>query len=242
MLTCHFCRRALRDAMSATGSTTSRKVDLLQRRSRLRHQINNWRDVQQVYMPCVSQLMDITPPASSSSLDRAETESLFLPSAIPACLRESGCIPGLAQKELRLRLAQADSALNHVRRNLRVSSTVLQFKQGQHQASQQLTRRTRVMVNTFHEKTVRCADRYIVAHAALTALDPMGAWNIRLRPLNKSRDLHLPKMEKDEETKQKRRDKGENVRELSWIWVAPRDGGRPAIIATADEVNDCKYY
>ena len=72
-----------------------------------------------VYMPCVAALLapvsDINElHTDDASSHRAENLALFLPSLLPSTLhpqlRTTGLFPGLLDKEIRLREAQADDA------------------------------------------------------------------------------------------------------------------------------------
>lgn len=174
--------------------------------------------------------------ANSSNIDtlpeHPECDNLILPSTLPNSLRDAACLPGLANKEQRLRLGQADDALNDIRRYLRIASSVITFKQSQHASSQQLSRKTQSLLTKFRERTSQCAARYMAAFDALESLDPKGLWSQRLLKLNPSIHLHLPRREAD--------DPHENQRELSWIWLVPRPEGQPWPIATAGEICDCK--
>ena len=215
-------------------TTILRKTELIQQRRSLRHQITKWRDIQAVYMPGVAHIIQ-----AMESSSNPESELLYLPSSVDAAVRAACCIPGLPDMECRLRLGQADDALNEVRRQLRITSSVIQFKRGQHQASQQLSRKSKALMKKFTEKTQRAATRYITARGALLALDRDGEWARRLKPLDSAKDLQLPRREDDEDgEKRKRRNQGENMRKLSWIWLAHSSGGRPNNVATADEVNE----
>lgn len=209
--------------MSAEKTTTLQKVELLERRNKLCHRIGTWREIQKVYMPGVTSLRS-TSTASSTTAPHPEDELLWLPSSLPSGHQLSACIPNLADKERRLRIGQAEDALHSTRRQLRVTSTIIDFKRGQHAASQQLTTRTRNMTNAFHNKTLGFAARYNDAYNAIKALDPGGEWTHRLRPLDIEKDLTLPRREESDVDAEKRRrrerEAGENRRGLSWIWQA----------------------
>ena len=201
-------------------------------------------------MPGVAHLIEVETTSGSNFIP--ESETLYLPSSLNPSIRESCCVPGLPATECRIRLGQADDALNEVRRQLRITSSIIQFKRGQHQASQQLSRKSRALMAKFTNKTHLAAERYIAARAALSALDPFGDWTERLQPLNMSKDLHLPRREEndglDEEDLQLRhrgskfrgRKQSENQRELSWIWRAQHLGSRPSKVTSIDEVNESK--
>lgn len=190
-------------------------------------------------MPGVAQIRESVAPSSTPI--QPECEELYLPSTIDVTQRTSCCTPGLPAMECRIRLGQADDALNEVRRQLRITSSVIQFKRGQHQASQQLSRKTKALMTQFTTKTQRAANRYITAFTALSRLDPGGEWSQRLQPLDRNEDLQLPRPEEDDKERRKKRGKGENQRELSWIWRVQGLGGRPRSVATADEVNDSEF-
>ena len=148
-------------------------------------------------------------------------------------------IPGLADKEQCLHLGQADDALNE----LRISSSVLVFKQGQHSASQQLSQSTQGLMDRFYDKMNLCTECYSSAFTALSHLDPAGDWTICLCKLNHLKDLQLPHREdlKDLKKKKRERQAGENRHQLSWIWLVLRVGGPSKDVVTADKINDSEF-
>lgn len=80
---------------------------------------------------------------------------------------------------------------------------------------------------------MRSAKRYDAAYTALQSLDPNGEWTRRLHPLNHSVDLHLPRREADDP-------RGENKRQLSWIWLVSSIDDRQRSAASEGEVSDGK--
>ena len=87
-------------------------------------------------------------------------------------------------------------------------------------------------MNRFYDKTHRSAQRYDAAFQALSELDPNGAWTSRLKHLDHSKDLRLPRRDQDEEP-------SEGRRELAWIWLVPRDDtNRDGV----EEYSECKCY
>lgn len=169
----------------------------------------------------------------SSTSTYAESEKLYLPSGLPLNYCTSPTNFRLLAKELRLCIGQADDTLNNIRCQLRISSTILEFKCGQHLASQRITTRTRDLVLNFRAKTIAAADRYIAAYDTLNTLNPGGDWATSFKPLNPTVDLHLPQR-KDNDLE------SENRRELSWIWLVPCSADAQRRVATADEVGECK--
>lgn len=166
--------------------------------------------------------------------ERPETIPLLFPSSISSLLWTTGCTPDLVEKERRLRLAQADDALHELRRQLRISATLRDYKKVHiGGTSQKMNTRTCSLLSRFHDKTIRCAERYSAAFKALSILDPNGNWTRRLKFLDHKKDLHSPRRDEDD-------DPGEGKRELSWIWLVSREGGPSGVIASSDEINDSK--
>ena len=152
-------------------------AELQDKHHALRCHIDAWRDIQQLYMPCTTQLYQ-THLAKISALSTAEepkTVPLFLPSSIPSSLWYTGCASGLVDKECRLRLAQADDGLNGLRRQLRISATFCDYKKVQVGGrSQKSNTQTQSLMSHFHDKTMRAAKRYSAAYKALSSIDPNG--------------------------------------------------------------------
>jgi hypothetical protein len=240
------CRRLIMWHTSTKKNTTLAAVELQDKRHALRRRIDRWRDVQRIYMPCVQQLLASTSPSSSNAaptsesspiasshaynVEQPETAQLFLPSSISSSLRATGCAPGLQDKERRLRLAQADDGLHELRRQLRISATLRDYKRVQvGGTSQKMNTRMHTLLSRFHDKTMRCSERYNAAREALLKLDPHGDWTRRFKHLDPKTDLRSPRRNED--------DPGESRRELSWIWLVSRDVGT---MASGEEINDSK--
>jgi hypothetical protein len=143
--------------------------------------------------------------------EKPESIKLWLPSSLPPGLRESGCVNGLVGKERRLRLAEADDALVALRRQLRITTGVFNYKKTHVSGTgQKANTRARTLLSQLTTKTRLIADRYRAARKALAILDPNGDWQRRLLPL-RSEDIRGPTRTDDDES--------EGKRELSWIWV-----------------------
>lgn len=132
-------------------------------------------------------------------------------------------------------MAQADDALLELKRQLRISATIRDFKIAQvGGTSQKMGTRTRSLLDRFYQKTLRCGRRYSAAFAALSKLDPGGEWADRLRYLNHATDIRGPHREDD--------DPSEGKREMSWIWLAPRPNGCPTDADSPNEMSDSKLF
>ena len=187
----------------------------------------------------------------TSTPTHPEHKVLYLPLSITSNLQLSSCIPGLPDTECHIHVGQADDALNEVQWQLCITSSIIQFKCSQHQASLQLSQKSRALMAKFKNKMDRAADQYIATYTALMTLDPDGSWTSRLQWLDVTKDLHLPGREEDDglDEEQDVRGKGtrfrgwkqsENQWELSWIWRAQHAGGRLSKVTSIDEVNKSK--
>lgn len=167
-------------------------------------------------MPGIAQLrptqatrVDGTP--DSDDAEKPETLQLFLPSAMPPTLRATGCVAGLVQKNIRLRIAEANDSLAGLCRQLRIMTGVFNYKKTHVSGSgQRANTRARTLMSRITEKTQLFAARYRAARNALTLLDPSGSWQDTILPLL-NKDIRGPQRNED--------DKSEGHRELSWIWT-----------------------
>lgn len=173
-------------------------------------------------MPCVTRLRisdsQTDDNHSSSEPQPAEAYPLYLPSSIsPTLWGARDCLPGLVLTEMKLRLAQADDTLDELRRQLRMSCTLRDYKRAG-ATSQRMSTRAYSQLTKFKEKTTRCAERYTAAFDALKVLDPGGAWSQRLQPLDHKTDLRAPRRDDEDNP-------SETSRILSWIWLVPKADG-----------------
>jgi hypothetical protein len=188
-----------------------------QRRATLSDRIDSWRSIQALYMPGIAQLRQTNPTRidampNEQDIEKPESIPLWLPSALSAGLRETGCVNGLLDKERRLRLAEADDALVALRRQLRITTGVFNYKKTHVSGTgQKSNTRARTLLSQLTTKTKLFADRYRAARKALGVLDPNGDWQHRLRPL-RAEDIRGPTKTDDDES--------EGRREVSWIWLA----------------------
>jgi len=124
-----YYRRQLRYdvAQRKRVKTSKQHADLQEKRNTLACRIQQWREVQLAYMPSVATLV-VRSTTSSNELEGnlAENVPLYLPSGILDATRQ--LITHVADKELRLRIAQADEALEDVRRGRRMITGLVQFK------------------------------------------------------------------------------------------------------------------
>ena len=160
----------------------------------------------------------VTPSSNMVMSEQPEIILLFLPSQLPELLWQSGCVPGLVEKEKQLQVAQADGVLGELKQLLHISATICDYKWVQVGGiSQKVNTRARNLLEQFHQKPLCCARRYMVAYNALCALDPGGDWSAWLHFLDHVKDVRSPHQDHDEETA-KGKCEAEGTGQLSWIW------------------------
>lgn len=186
------------------------------RRATLFDRMETWRSIQPLYMPGIAQLRQVNATRTdglpdTQDSDKPENIQLWLPSSMPRALWETGCLPGLLDKEKRLRVAEADDALNGLRRQLRIMTGVFNYKSAHVSGTgQRSNTRARTLMAQISDKTSLFAERYRAARLSLSKLDPNGDWQSRLRPLLTEDVRGMGRYDED---------KSEGRRELSWIWT-----------------------
>ncbi|TDL14508.1 hypothetical protein BD410DRAFT_733990, partial [Rickenella mellea] len=218
---------------TASSNSTIQAADIQQKRNALRHRIDAWRKIQAVYMPGVSASLQDRNPSDEDTSEpgNSELSKLFLPSSFPVA-QQSAMLPGLAEKERRLRLAQAEDCLRQLRRHLRVRSTLWQYKKSS-VSGQRATTRTRSYIDRFNEKIQRYARKYRAARATLHVLDPNGVWVERFKVLN-SADIRGPQRD-DGDHLDKGMQESEGRRGFTWIWLVPLAAGTDADDVTEEQ-------
>ena len=193
MYTLWNCRWCLAALFKLEGTLTTHKSELLGQWHVLCLHINNWREIQTIYMPGVAQICESQSTLSPTSTPtHPEHKVLYLPSSITSNLQLSSCIPGLPDTKHHICEGQANDALGEAWWQLCIMLLIIQFKHGQHQVRQQLSWKSRALMAKFKNKTDWAANWYIAAYTALTTLDPDGSWASHLQQLDIMKDLHLP--------------------------------------------------
>ena len=223
----HFFRRLLTEKVKCK-LTMHEEADIQEKRNALRRRITLYFEVAKLYMPT---LYEVAPKNPSATSVPSEKIPLRLPSSLPANLRASVCLYRLPDKERRLRLAQAEDSLSDLRRQLRITMGLWQYKVRQIGSSQRSGTRARTLIDRFKLKTAQCAARYRAARAALVALDPGGHWTTYLHELQDG-DIKSPGKGDDE---------AEGTRTLSWIWMGNRTGDATSLEMSEDDINESEF-
>lgn len=176
--------------------------------------------------------------ASWSFTDDAENVKLFLPSQLPPSLWSTGCMPGLHDTELKLRVAQTSDALEQVMQQLCIHSGFIHYKiKHVSGPGQKANTRARSVLLRLMDKVNRCAKRYMASYAALEILDPTGDWRDYFRPLLTS-DLKGPNGRSLDDAivgmSKRSKHTGEGHRELSWIWRVRRKHSNTEDLTSAE--------
>ncbi|KAF9470117.1 hypothetical protein BDN70DRAFT_821734, partial [Pholiota conissans] len=197
--------------------SSKQKADLQEKRNTLYNRIQQWRGIQLAYTPMVGSLL-LQPSPSIDTGEQAvvaEEIPLYLPSSITASLLDS--TKDIASKELRLRKAQADEALEDIRRGRRMITGLAQFKKlnicG---AGNKANTRMRTLYDRLQRRIQRAANRYRAARNVLHQLDPDGTWTVQFHQLD-AIDIRGPGRQPDDPVRVSKR-----RFEQSWIWMVNR--------------------
>ncbi|KAJ8489442.1 hypothetical protein ONZ45_g13579 [Pleurotus djamor] len=207
---------------SIKEKTTLQAVETQEKRNALARRITAWRGLQATYMPTVPQ--DVT--ASLSPISHPERFSLQLPSHFP----RSPELLSVQSIETRLRIAQADDAITEIKRLLRISAGLKDYKHTQVGYGQQPNTRMRAVIARYQMKVDMASNRYRAARRALLTLDEGGDWTPRLLEL-KPEHVRWPSRNPTE---------SESRREVSWIWMNSISGNRnvdPALASSNSEMD-----
>ena len=212
------CRRVL--AVRAKGKhSTADLASLQEKHNTLVHRIETWRAIQTAYMPSVSSLVEDASGSDDSPALKAEDIKLYLPSMVPPHLRTGSSLSSLLQKEIQLRIAQADDALADICWLRRVMAGILQFKTLNVSGSgQKPNTHIRMLYEKFQGKVRLAVARYRTAYAVLRDANPVGEWTVRLKELQ-DEDVRGPGRDDDEGIL------GEGNRNMSWIWLVRQSSG-----------------
>ena len=135
-----------------------------------------------------------------ATIEPAEDICLYLPSLLPDNLRYSAEIKSLAEKECRLRFAQADEALENIKKGRRMITGLYQFKKlNISGAGNKPNTKMQTLYNRLQARIKCAADCYHATRSTLLALNPDGSWKDKYKKLN-TEDIRGPGRNKDDPT------------------------------------------
>ena len=219
-------RRRLRQKQTVKVKTTDELSEITKARRLLSKRIHELQACQHVYIPGIADLLDVSREDERLE-DQPEVLKLWLPSHLSSDDRSMWCLPGIPYLEFRFRYARANDSLAELRRLRRLLQGT-RDQTAKHTKSTSSVTRSQGILDSFHNRIKRVANRYRDARRALLALDPEGkldaGWMRYFLKLNDV-DIRGPDREAHESS--------EGTFQQSWIWtVAQPPSNSPNSIAS----------
>ncbi|KAJ7585546.1 hypothetical protein C8J56DRAFT_1052852 [Mycena floridula] len=236
-------RRIKADAASKVHLTTSEESKLEARRYQFYAKLRRFRQQQEHYMPeAIRAITKEEDQRDATAVPpQAEDIKLWLPSDMPSTTRSRGCVKGLVEMEVKLRVAQCSDCLESIRNRLHAKRHFITYR-NTHVVSQRDGMRARGMIDTVGDRVTFYTTKYRAVRAALMCLVAQEEYP-QFRPLaDADIKLDVEVMSDAEATKklalqgssrvrihEELRKEGaadRRPRHMSWIWltVAPADG------------------
>ncbi|KAG6848447.1 hypothetical protein H0H93_016880 [Arthromyces matolae] len=174
-------RRIIKLGKPGQTQTPTHGATLLEQRNSLRIKLKSWEQLRSIYIPGLLQHLSSSSPISSSP-DIPEKQDLWLPSQLPPETRQTACISGLSEMEVKLRIAQCHDALEGLRHVLRLKTRMIQFKNANIRGQKNSTR-SRAIIDRVHERARGFTEKYRACRERILALSGPGDWENMLRPL-----------------------------------------------------------
>ncbi|KAJ6465540.1 hypothetical protein C8R47DRAFT_1235772 [Mycena vitilis] len=218
--------------------TADRDNKITEWRLTLLNKIGKFRSLQKIYMPGVTVAIaraeavrdpDATPP-------KPENVKLYMPSDLAARSIDEAvkaCVPGLADMESRLRVAQCENCLVSLRSRLHGKRFLIGFR-NEHVTGQVDSTKAATLIGQVGERVEGYAKRYRTGHGALLALksqeeyphlQELKADDVRLDGDNGESDAasrkKLAMIGMGRGARAPRNAPGASKRTMSWIWTAP---------------------
>ncbi|KAK7026660.1 hypothetical protein VNI00_015533 [Paramarasmius palmivorus] len=210
-----------------TASTSLQKTDLLECRAKLEQMIYRFRQVQHVYMPAISELLD---KSRSGELVEVEAEHLLLPSELPEEMRKGSALEKWVKMEMEYRRGQCQSSLDSIRTRLFLRSRLLTDR-SIHKRHQSGAKEARVSLGNNDNRMEELKAKYRAAYDALLALR-RGDSDIRALDEEDTHAVRNVRKALGAERMRRLTDSlvkaGESHQVLSWIWVDWDVSGDPS--------------
>ncbi|KAL0567115.1 hypothetical protein V5O48_014873 [Marasmius crinis-equi] len=161
---------------------------ITEQRTVLRNKLKAWALIRPIYMPGLLAFLTTRGEdlGDGSNEDVQPEESMiWMPSRVPAIKRNSACIKGLSEMEIKLRTALCHDDLDGIRHTLRLKSRMLLFKH-QNVSGQREGVRSRTVINNVHDRAKIYAQSYRDNRKALVDLVGEGGIDKTLKMLKDS--------------------------------------------------------
>jgi hypothetical protein len=214
-----FLRREIRSKEREAIKANTVAAGLAERREILAKSIQDFREIQKVYIPGLAHLLENSDDSGLNA--RPELFKLMLPSQLSADNRDSWCLPAVSTLEARFRYAQADDALAEIRRLKRLYQGLSDQTKKHITTTQHTMPRGKGTFERYKTQISKFAAVYRHARRSLIALDPAGdltQWTPRFLELKDS-DIRGPAREGEGPPNGKT--------ESSWIWQVPKPNPTP---------------
>ena len=219
----HCTRRRLAFDIAHQGihTTDLQLAKITERSNTLRNRITSWYKMQELYMPEAAILRE-KDNAVSEAVVPVHHLPLYLPSSL---VHRAPCNTKIADFEFRLRFAQANDALDHLRHHIRLRSHLWTFKT-RFERGQRPNTRARNVIERATQNINAAATKYCDAQKALANLSPIlgkVGWEACLRDLEAKDIRAMTEDERDMDPVARRRveRQSEGRRMISWIWTTP---------------------
>ncbi|KAG2750180.1 hypothetical protein P692DRAFT_20874680 [Suillus brevipes Sb2] len=208
-------QRRLAADISALGqhATDTQKTKIYNQSNALQRRLDNWAQIQVLYMPAVAPIRAAEETHRSGSVAALKPEQfqLWLPSQLDPHLP---CDQKLRECEWELRYAQSHDALNDVRQHIRLFAHLNTFKMANIRGQRASTRACTALDHAAQKKHASKA-KYDAARDALIALAPLlgkVGWTDILRPLGVMDMRPMGDFIQGQ---------SEGTRDIPWIWKTP---------------------
>ncbi|KAG0696318.1 hypothetical protein DFH29DRAFT_984642 [Suillus ampliporus] len=217
-------RLAIDSTNTGAHATDNQLSTLQQRTNGLRHRIEQWAQIQMLYMPCIASLRSDTPDMPNLPEEPVHCIKLWMPSAVA----DMGmtCDINLYNIEWKLRCAQAHDALQELHKHL-------VWIRGQRAHT-----RSQAVINTVQLKIDAAATKYRTAWAALDSLSVKLSkltWQVKFPKLNDDDIQGMTEAQAGGEGETE----GQRLVSVSWIWKQHHGAGEEEL-STAMHVEWCK--
>ncbi|KAJ7836106.1 hypothetical protein B0H14DRAFT_3705441 [Mycena olivaceomarginata] len=231
-------RRILVELAGTVLVAADRENKIEEWRHALLAKISKFRTLQKIYMPGAAAAMEIAEADRDPDAlaPRPEKIKLWMPSEMPTAGEDDvlrGCVPGLVDMEVKLRVAQCNNSLASLRSRLHAKRWLIGFR-NENVTGQVHATKARTLIGQVGERVESYAQRYRRGHAAVVQLKGEDAFPY-LREL-KSEHVVLDGDygESDAAARKKlamigggrgarapRNAPGTSKRVMSWIWTSP---------------------
>ncbi|KAG1775873.1 hypothetical protein EV702DRAFT_972290, partial [Suillus placidus] len=201
--------------ISALGqhATDTQKTKIFNQSNALQRRLDNWAQVQAIYMPTVAPIHATEDACRSegTAVLKPEKFKLWLPSQLDPHL---SCDQKLCECEWELRYAQAHDTLNNVRQHICLFTHLNTFRMA-NVRSQRASTCARTALDLAVEKKNVSKAKYNAARDALTALSPLlgkVGWTDIMRPLGGTDMRPMGDFIQGQ---------SEGTRDIPWIWKMP---------------------